>query len=258
MGNIISTLTGSAKKARRAQTHAAEDANNDLGAARDKILGRLQPYMDFGNEGRDELSMRLGLQGDESNPLYGSLLKNFTGEDLENTPGYQFGLSQGSRALNNSAGARGNLLSGAALKAAERFGQDYAGQQFQAAYDRDNTDKNRIANFLGNVSNIGQNATNSANDTQYNASVQYGSNTMGAGNALAAQHMAQGAGWDNITQTGMTLAAMGAGGMFGGMPALGAGAGGFGGGGLASGGAMAGFSQNLLNPNFAKNYVGLG
>lgn len=256
MGDFVSTLTGSAKKARRAQTRAAEDANNDLGAARDKIIGRLQPYMDFGGEGRDELAMRLGLGGDETNPLYGSLMKTFTGADLENTPGYEFGLSQGSRALNNSAGARGNLLSGAALKAAERFGQDYAGTQFQAAYDRDNTDKNRIANFLGNVATIGQNATNSANDTQYNASVQYGANTMGAGNALAAQHMAQGAGWNSIANTGLSLGAMAAMGGFGGLGGLGAGAATTGG--AASTGAMAGFSQNLLNPNFAKNYVGLG
>lgn len=255
MGDIVGTITGSAKKARRAQTRAAEDANNDLGAARDKILARLQPYMDFGTEGRDELAMRLGLQGDETNPLYSSLLKTFTGEDLENTPGYQFGLEQGSRALNNSAGARGNLLSGAALKAAERFGQDYAGQQFQAAYDRNSADKTRIANFLGNVATIGQNATNSANDTQYNASVQYGANTMGAGNALAAQHIAQGQGWSNILNAGLTAASLGAMGGFGGLGSLGAT------GAATTGGAtsaLPGFSQNLLNPNFAKNYVGLG
>lgn len=256
MGDIISTLTGSNKKARRAQTHAAEDANNDLGKARDLSLGRLQPYVDAGSAGLGELAMRLGLSGDETNPLYGSLTKTFTGADLPNTPGYQFGLEQGSRALNNSAGARGNLLSGSALKAAERFGQDYAGTQFQAAYDRDNTDKNRIANFLGNVATIGQNATNSANDTQMNASLQYGANTIGAGNALAAQHIAQGQGWNSIVNTGLSAAAMAAMGGFGGLPGMGAGAATTGG--AASTGAMTGFSQNLLNPNFAKNYVGLG
>lgn len=254
MGDIVSTLTGSNKKARRAQTRAAEDANNDLGRARDLSLGRLQPYEDAGSSGLNELMMRLGLSGDSTNPLYGSLTKTFTGDDLENTPGYQFGLEQGSRALNNSAGARGGLLSGAALKAAERFGQDYAGTQFQAAYDRDNTDKTRIANFLGNVANIGQNATNSANDIQMNASYQYGANTIGAGNALAAQHIAQGQGWNNIANTAATTGAMALMGGFGGL-------GGAAGGAATSGGvtsALPGFSQNLLNPNFAKNYVGLG
>ena len=255
MGDIVSTLTGSNKKARRAQTRAAEDANNDLGAARDLSLNRLQPYEDLGKAGISDLGMRLGLSGDTTNPLYGSLMSTYTGADLENSPGYQFGLEQGSRALNNTAAAKGNLLSGAALKAAERFGQDYAGTQFQAAFDRDNTNKNRIANFLGNVANIGSNATNNANNIQMDASLQYGANTIGAGNALAAQHIAQGQGWNNIANTAASAAAMGLMGGFGGL------GGALGGAGAATtGGAtslLPGFSQNLLNPNFAKNYIGL-
>jgi len=51
---------------------------------------------------------------------------------------------------------------------------------------------------------------------------------------------------------------MGAGGMFGALPGMGSLGGAATTGGMTSTGAMSGFSQNLLNPNFAKNYVGLG
>jgi len=46
-------------------------------------------------------------------------------------PGYQFGLEQGTQALERGAAARGRQLSGAQLNALQRYGQDYAGSQFQ-------------------------------------------------------------------------------------------------------------------------------
>lgn len=61
----------------------------------------------------------------------------FTGQvNMQADPGYQFRLSEGLKALDRQAAARGGLISGSALKGAQRFGQDYASQEYQNAYNR--------------------------------------------------------------------------------------------------------------------------
>ena len=61
----------------------------------------------------------------------------FTGEvDLQADPGYQFRLSEGLKALDRQAAARGGLISGSALKASSRYGQDMASQEYGNAYNR--------------------------------------------------------------------------------------------------------------------------
>lgn len=51
-------------------------------------------------------------------------------------PGYQFALEQGQRSIDNSAAARGGLLSGGAVKAGARFATGLADQQYGSFYDR--------------------------------------------------------------------------------------------------------------------------
>jgi hypothetical protein len=91
----------------------------------------------------------------------------FTGRvDLGQDPGYAFRLSEGQKALDRSAAARGGMISGGALKAAQRFGQDLGSQEYQNAYNRaltkynadvtrEGTGYNRLAALAG----IGQTAT---------------------------------------------------------------------------------------------------
>ena len=55
---------------------------------------------------------------------------------LQMDPGYGFRLSEGLKALDRQAAARGSLISGGALKAAQRYGQDVASQEFGNAYNR--------------------------------------------------------------------------------------------------------------------------
>lgn len=45
-------------------------------------------------------------------------------------PGYQFRMDEGQKALDRSASARGGLLSGAALKATQRYGEGLAAQEY--------------------------------------------------------------------------------------------------------------------------------
>lgn len=56
--------------------------------------------------------------------------------ELEATPGYQFTRTQGLKAVQNSAAARGLGVSGAALKGAATFATGLADQTYQSNYDR--------------------------------------------------------------------------------------------------------------------------
>lgn len=127
---------------------------------------------------------------------FGSLMDDFTGEDLENEPGYKFGLTQGQNALNQSAIARGNFLSGNTLKELSRYSQDYAGTKYDNAFNRDSANKARKYNFLTGVSNQGMGATaatvgagtNSANaisDLYGQSGNAQAAGYIGAGNAIA-------------------------------------------------------------------------
>lgn len=137
---------------------------------------------------------RMGAQGggDRSSADFGSLLRNFTGEDLENEPGFQFGLDQGMKALNNRLAAGGSFFSGAALKGGQRFAQDYAGTKFNDAFNRDSANKTRTFNFLSGPMSLGQNAAAQTGNAGMNMAGQVGANTTAMGNAQGAARIAQG------------------------------------------------------------------
>jgi len=100
-------------------------------------------------------------------------------------PGYQFGLKEGMRAVDNSASARGGI-GGAALKAGSRYATDYATTKLNDVYNR-----NFTAAGLGQVSN-GQSGISGMNYGNNVANTQ-----LGVGNALAANYLNQGNIWGN-------------------------------------------------------------
>ena len=74
----------------------------------------------------------------------------FTGKvDMTQDPGYAFRLSEGLKALDRNAAARGGLLSGGALKGAQRYAQDYASQEYQNAFNRELSKYNTTAALAG-------------------------------------------------------------------------------------------------------------
>jgi len=91
---------------------------------------------------------------------FGSLLKQFTGADLVNDPGYQFSLNEGNKAINNKLAGSGGYFSGAAAKALDKYNQDYAGTKFNEGFNRDQTNKNSIYSMLSGTAGSGQNAAN--------------------------------------------------------------------------------------------------
>lgn len=93
-------------------------------------------------------------------------------------PSYQFRFGEGMKALDRSAAARGGTMSGGALKAAQRYGQDYASQEFGNAY-------NRLAGLAG----IGQTATSNIGNAAGAFGANAGQNYMGAANARASGYV---------------------------------------------------------------------
>jgi hypothetical protein len=139
-------------------------------------------------------------QTDPNAADYGSLLKQFTGEDLANEPGYQFGLKQGQQQLDRRAASGGNYFSGAALKAAARYGNDYASTKFNDAFNRDASSKRMTYDFLNGQSTSGQNAATMTANAGTQMAGQVGANTTSMGNALGAAAIAQGNAWQGGAQ----------------------------------------------------------
>lgn len=130
------------------------------------------------------------LAAEQADPAFGSLMKTFTGADLVNEPGYQFGLEQGTRSMNGTAAARGNLLSGAAIKEAARYGTDYAGTKFGEAFNRDASTKNRLYNQLAGIAGTGQTANGQVATAGMNYANNAGNIALGVGNAQGASQIA--------------------------------------------------------------------
>lgn len=130
-----------------ASSGAANAANQKMmqdiwaGAYRD-----MQPYRRLGREGAQRYREMLPRLLEQSryneytpemyaqSPLYTPMVRNLA--ELQATPGYQFQLQQGQKQLDQSAAARGGLLSGAQMQAAQQFGQRQAATGFQAAWQR--------------------------------------------------------------------------------------------------------------------------
>ena len=99
-------------------------------------------------------------------------------------PGYAFRLSEGQKALERSAAARGGLLSGATGKALTRYGQEMGSQEYQNAFNRYQAERAAQLQPLQSLAGVGQTSAN----TLTNASGVMGSNIAeGLGSAAAAR-----------------------------------------------------------------------
>ena len=110
----------------------------------------------------------------------GQFTKSFGMSDFEQDPGYGFRMSEGLKALDRTAAARGNLLSGATLKGAQRYGQDLGSQEYQNAFNRYQTNRSNILNPLQSLAGIGQTSTNQGISAGSNYATNVGNLGMGA------------------------------------------------------------------------------
>ncbi len=78
-------------------------------------------------------------------------MKQFTAD-----PGYGFRLAEGQKALDRQAAARGGLISGGALKAAQRYGQEMGSQEYTNAFNRYQTERQARLNPLQSLAGMAQ------------------------------------------------------------------------------------------------------
>jgi hypothetical protein len=151
-----------------------------------------EPFRQAGLKGQNRLLELLGLGEDKTAPGYGKYATAEFGMDkFTADPGYAFRMSEGMKALERSAAARGGLLSGATLKGTQRYGQDLASQEYQNAFNRYQAERTGTLNPYQALAGSAQTSANTLTNAAGNLGTQLGSNIIGAGNAQAAGQIGQ-------------------------------------------------------------------
>lgn len=191
--------------AQQQQQSIQQGQNQQLAALREaqaQAVPVYQPYQQFGQQSLNALARGMGLGGGG-----GEFMREPTLAQLQMDPGYAFRVQEGQRGLERQLAAGGLGGSGAALKAATRYGQDMGSQEYGNAYAR----------FMQNRANQIGLLQGGAN-TGFGAAQGVGNIYMGTGTNLAnvfgntAQQMAasQGnaaqAGGQNLVNTGSAYA----------------------------------------------------
>lgn len=183
-GDAADTQAGAANAATELQREQWQQTRTDNAPAmeaRNRSLARMQELLGISGGGRKSLSSA----------------------DVMSEPGYQFGLDQGQKALERQANARGMRNSGAAMMAAQRFGNDYGTTKYGDAWNRMQGEQTNQFNQLASVAGYGQTAANQVGAAGAQFANAAGQNLMGAANAQGAAGMAQAGNWAN---TGNQLA----------------------------------------------------
>jgi len=139
----------------------------------------------------------LGLSSDKTAPGYNLANTPFTYNDLTSDPSYKFRLNEGLKSLDAQAAARGGLISGNALKAAEDYGQSAASQEYQNAYNRYQQNRNNLLNPLQSLTGTAQTTSQQLGSAGQTMATNAGNTMMAAGNAAASGYLGQGQAWNN-------------------------------------------------------------
>ena len=145
----------------------------------------------------DKYILPQGLSVDPNSPDYGKYARDFSMADYQADPGYAFRLKEGLKALDAQAAARGGMISGAALKAAGRYGQDYASNEYANAFNRYQTNRANQLQPLQSLMGVGQTATNATSNAAGTYGAAAGSNALAAGNALASGQVGSANAWNS-------------------------------------------------------------
>ena len=148
-----------------------------------------EPFRQAGLTSQNRLLDLLGLSNNKQAIGYGSLMRPFTMQDFQADPGYMFRLREGLKALDRQAAARGSLLSGSALKGAERFGQELASDEYQNAFNRYQINRANQLQPLQSLLGAGQTSTNVLGELGSRTAQGIGEAYQGAANARASGDM---------------------------------------------------------------------
>lgn len=180
---------GGARKAGNIQAEASREARATDERMLERQIGLQEPFRQAGLTAQEQIMQLLGVGGDASAADYGSLAKPFGMEQFEQDPGYAFRQSEGMKALERSAAARGLLQSGPTLKGIQRFGQESASQEYGNAFNRYQIERNARLNPLQSLMGAGQTATNVMTGNVGQSSQNQQANILGAGQARASGYV---------------------------------------------------------------------
>jgi hypothetical protein len=177
------TQARAAESAADAQLQASREANALQQRMYEEGVARQQPYYEAGT---NALAQMRGL----TNAMPAAF--QFRPEQLTTDPGYGFRLSEGLKALERSAAARGNLLSGGTGKALVGYGQEAASQEYGNAFNRGLTEYNVLRqreadqyNRLAGMAGVGGTTAQQINAAGQNFAGQSGQNLLAGGQAAA-------------------------------------------------------------------------
>jgi hypothetical protein len=175
---VVGSVIGASASNKAAKTQAAAaDRSADLQAQQFERQVELQaPFREAGVRALPELEAA-------------SRYTPFGMEQFQADPGYAFRLSEGQKALDRQAAARGGLISGGALKAAQRYGQDMGSQEYMNAFNRYQTERNARLNPLQSLAGVGQTSTNQLGAAGQNYATAAGEAYQGAANARASGYV---------------------------------------------------------------------
>ena len=160
MGSIVNSVAdvfgiGPASKQLKAADRAA-----DISTAASREAIDLQRQMYYEGVARQQPWLQAGQIALNKLVPEATNYQNFGMEQFKQDPGYAFRMSEGMKALENSAAARGGLLSGATMKGIQRYGQDMASQEYTNAFNRYQVEREARLNPLQSLAGVGQTTAN--------------------------------------------------------------------------------------------------
>jgi hypothetical protein len=186
---LSSKAAKSAASTQAGAAAAATDAQRDIFERQVELQ---EPFRKAGMAGQNRLLQLLGLGEDKTAKDFGKYASAEFGMDkFQTDPGYAFRMSEGLKALDRSAAARGGLLSGSTLKGAQRYGQGLASDEYQNAFNRYQTTRTNTLNPFASLAGVAQSSANTLTNAAGTLGTNIGSNIIGAGNAAAAGQIGQ-------------------------------------------------------------------
>jgi len=188
--------SSAASKAAKTQAQSADKATALEKQMYEENVVRQKPFYDAGVAGQNRLVTLLGLGGDPNAEGYGSLMKSFSMDDFRADPGYNFRMKEGLKSLDATAAARGGLISGNALRAAQQYGQDLGSQEYMNAYNRYQTNRANIIDPLQKQAGQGGTTATTLGSAGQNYASNAGTTMMAAGNARASGYTGSADAWN--------------------------------------------------------------
>ena len=198
IGGLSQAYAG--QRAAGAQVDAANRAIDLQAQQRREDIARLQPRLDVGNNALAQM---------QSGAFAQPAAFTYNPNKYVASPGYDFRRNQGLLALDRTAAANAGLQSGAALKAAARFGGDLAAQDYREfdardyaraldAYNSSVARSNTGYNRLAGLADVGQTAGTQIGTAGQNYATNVGNLTGQAGQATGAGYLGAGSSINNL------------------------------------------------------------